>query len=87
MGRAIDVRYVPVPIHAVQGATGERLKETQAINKSLSSLADVIVALGTYGAPAEVRFRSHSADLLSGEFGSLSSQLTRTRTCRTATRS
>jgi len=28
------------------GATGDRLKETQAINKSLSSLADVIMALG-----------------------------------------
>lgn len=27
------------------GATGDRLKETQAINKSLSSLADVIVAI------------------------------------------
>ncbi|KAF5474668.1 hypothetical protein F2P56_006549 [Juglans regia] len=28
------------------GSTGDRLKETQAINKSLSSLADVIFALG-----------------------------------------
>ncbi|GAA0157254.1 microtubule binding motor protein [Lithospermum erythrorhizon] len=28
------------------GATGDRLKETQAINKSLSSLSDVIFALG-----------------------------------------
>ena len=28
------------------GATGDRLKETQAINKSLSCLSDVIAALG-----------------------------------------
>lgn len=28
------------------GAKGDRLKETQAINKSLSALGDVIVALG-----------------------------------------
>jgi kinesin family protein C1 len=27
------------------GSTGDRLKETQAINKSLSSLADVIISL------------------------------------------
>jgi len=30
---------------SASGATGDRLKETQAINKSLSSLADVIYAL------------------------------------------
>jgi len=31
---------------AVSGATGDRLKETRAINKSLSCLSDVIAALG-----------------------------------------
>lgn len=30
---------------SVSGSTGDRLKETQAINKSLSSLADVITSL------------------------------------------
>jgi kinesin family protein C1 len=30
---------------SISGSTGDRLKETQAINKSLSALADVIVAL------------------------------------------
>lgn len=34
---------------ALSGATGDRLKETQAINKSLSCLGDVIAALGERG--------------------------------------
>lgn len=38
------------------GATGDRLKETQAINKSLSALTDVFVAIGNK--QSHVPFRS-----------------------------
>lgn len=53
------------------GAEGSRMKETQAINKSLSSLGDVIAALGNKGDGAHVPYRnskvSYSARLLACE--------------------
>jgi kinesin family protein C1 len=38
------------------GATGQRLKETQCINKSLSNLGNVIMALGNKVCPNIVLF-------------------------------
>jgi kinesin family protein C1 len=40
------------------GAEGSRMKETQAINKSLSSLGDVIAALGSGKGEAHVPYRN-----------------------------
>jgi kinesin family protein C1 len=40
------------------GAEGNRMKETQAINKSLSSLGDVIAALGSGKGEAHVPYRN-----------------------------
>jgi kinesin family protein C1 len=40
---------------ANSGSTGDRLKETQAINKSLSSLADVIISLSNKDAHVPYR--------------------------------
>jgi kinesin family protein C1 len=37
-------------VRFVNGAEKERVKETQAINKSLSALGDLIAALGEKGA-------------------------------------
>ncbi|KAJ7688187.1 P-loop containing nucleoside triphosphate hydrolase protein [Mycena rosella] len=42
---------------SVGGAGGERLKETQSINRSLSALGDVVAALGS-GAGAHVPYRN-----------------------------
>ena len=43
---------------AHSGATGERLRETQNINKSLSCLGDVISALGQGKQGAHVPYRN-----------------------------
>ncbi|KAI8834352.1 testis kinesin-like protein KIFC1 [Chytriomyces cf. hyalinus JEL632] len=43
---------------SVSGSTGDRLKETQAINKSLSALGDVIFALGGKDAGGHVPYRN-----------------------------
>ena len=40
------------------GSTGDRLKETQAINKSLSSLGDVIFALSSSKKDTHVPYRN-----------------------------
>ena len=40
------------------GAEGNRMKETQAINKSLSSLGDVIAALGRKGDESHIPYRN-----------------------------
>lgn len=42
----------------ISGATGDRLKETQAINKSLSALGDVIHQLGTGKMDGHVPYRN-----------------------------
>ncbi|KAJ3242938.1 kinesin-like nuclear fusion protein [Chytriomyces hyalinus] len=43
---------------SVSGSTGDRLKETQAINKSLSALGDVIFALGGKESGGHVPYRN-----------------------------
>ena len=45
------------------GATGDRLKEATAINKSLSALGDVINSL-TSGTAAHVPYRNHALTTL-----------------------
>lgn len=47
------------------GAEGSRMKETQAINKSLSSLGDVIAALGSGKGEAHVPYRNSKVCFLS----------------------
>jgi kinesin family protein C1 len=47
------------------GAEGNRMKETQAINKSLSSLGDVIAALGSGKGEAHVPYRNSKVCFLS----------------------
>jgi kinesin family protein C1 len=47
------------------GAEGSRMKETQAINKSLSSLGDVIAALGSGKGEAHVPYRNSKVRLIS----------------------
>jgi len=58
------------------GADGDRLKETQAINKSLAALGDVIVALGGGGQAASAASAASSSSVIPTHIPYRNSKLT-----------